>query len=124
MPKHKTNTSLAAKGALAHRLQRRTACKIQNGRQGAPKWRTGSGKVSTPKVFGHSKQLLLNKFFDPSTPSMRKGRNGGNNGKKAEKNDENSGHYVIASSQPPEHRPLERRKLLPKDIIYFLTNLS
>ena len=28
------NTSLAAKGALAHRLHRRTACKIQNGRQG------------------------------------------------------------------------------------------
>ena len=39
------NTSLAAKGALAHRLQRRTSCKIQNGRQGAPKWSTGSGKV-------------------------------------------------------------------------------
>ena len=33
------NTSLAAKGALAHHLQLRTACKIQNGRQ-------GSGKVS------------------------------------------------------------------------------
>ena len=26
---------------------------------------------------GHSKQLSLNKFFDPSTPSMRKGRDGG-----------------------------------------------
>ena len=35
--KNYKNTSLAAKGALAHRLQRRTACKIQNGRQGAPK---------------------------------------------------------------------------------------
>ena len=32
-----TNTSLAAKGALAHRLQRCTACKIQYGRQGAQK---------------------------------------------------------------------------------------
>ena len=32
-----SNTSLAAKGALANRLQRRTARKIQNGRQGAPK---------------------------------------------------------------------------------------
>ena len=32
-----SNTSLAAKGALAHRLPRRTACKIQNGRQWAPK---------------------------------------------------------------------------------------
>ena len=30
-----------------------------------------------PQVFGHSKQLSLNKFFDPSTPSMRKGREGG-----------------------------------------------
>ena len=28
------NTSLAAPGALAHRLQRRTACFIQNGQQG------------------------------------------------------------------------------------------
>ena len=27
------NTSVAAKGALAHRLQPRTACKIRNGRQ-------------------------------------------------------------------------------------------
>ena len=44
-----TNTSLAAKGALTHRLQRCTAYKIQNGRQGAPKWPTGSGKVSTLK---------------------------------------------------------------------------
>ena len=55
------NTSLAAKGPLAHRLQRCTACKI---RRGASKLPTGSGKVS--------KQLSLNKFFDPNTPSMRK----------------------------------------------------
>ena len=46
------NTSLAAKGALANCLQRRTACKIQNGRQGAPKWQRGSGKVSTPRFLG------------------------------------------------------------------------
>ena len=46
------NTSLAAKGALAHLLQRRTACKIQNGRQGAPKWPPGSGKVSNPRFLG------------------------------------------------------------------------
>ena len=32
---------------------------------------------------------------------MRKGRDGGNGGGKM---DENSGHYIIASSQPPEHR--------------------
>ena len=42
------NTSLAAKGALGHRLQHRTAYKIQNGRQGAPKW---PGKVSTPRFW-------------------------------------------------------------------------
>ena len=37
-----------------------------------------------PWVFGRSKQLSLNKFFDPSTPSMRKGCDGGNgkNGRK------------------------------------------
>ena len=69
------NTSLAAKGALANRLQRRTAYKIQNGRQGAPKWPRGSGKVPTPG-FWRSRQLLLNKFFDPSTPSLRKEDNG------------------------------------------------
>ena len=51
-------------------------CKIQNGRQGAPKWPTGSGKLS--------KQLLLNKLFDPSTPSMRKG-NSGENGEQRRK---------------------------------------
>ena len=48
------NTSLAAPGALAHRLQRRTACKIQNGRQGAPKWPTGSGKGSNPRLLAIS----------------------------------------------------------------------
>ena len=40
---------LAALGALAHRLQCRTACKIQNQRQGVPKWRTGSGKIKNQK---------------------------------------------------------------------------
>ena len=30
-----------------------------------------------PLDFGHSKQLSLNKFFDPSTPFMRKGGDGG-----------------------------------------------
>ena len=53
---------------------------------------------------------------------MRKGRDGGKTGKtekkpgekKKENTDENSGHYVIASSRPPERRPLERRTLAPK----------
>ena len=63
----------------------------------------GVWKGVYPSVFGHSKQLSLNKFFDPSTPSMRKGRDGGKNGgvktgKKGEKTDDYSGQYVIASS--------------------------
>ena len=36
-------------GALAHRLQRRAACKIKNGHQGAPIWLTGSGKGLNPR---------------------------------------------------------------------------
>ena len=31
---------------------------------------------------------------------------------KRENNDDNSGHYVIASSQPPKRWPLERRTLM------------
>ena len=40
----------------------------------------GVWKGVYPLVFGRSKQLSLNKFFDPSTPSMRKGRDGGKQG--------------------------------------------
>ena len=92
------NTSLAAKGALTNRLQRRTACKIQNGRQGAPKWQRGSGKV-----FGRSRQLSLNKFFDPSTPSMRKGRD------EEKKIEWKIMRFIVATnvvaSGPPKRRP-------------------
>ena len=66
------NTSLAAKGALDHRLQN-------------PKWLLGGPKMADgiwngarPEIVGRCRQLLLNKFFDPSTPSMRKGDDGGN----------------------------------------------
>ena len=38
-------------------------------------------------------------------------------GEKKENTDENSGHYVIASSRPPERRPLERRTLAPIHIV-------
>ena len=52
-----------------------------------------------PKVLGRSQQLLLNKFFDPSTPSMRKGRDG-ENGKKST--------FIVATnvvaSLPPKRR--------------------
>ena len=39
-------------GTLAHRLQHRTAFKIQNGYKGASKWITGSEKVSTTMFLG------------------------------------------------------------------------
>ena len=49
---------------------------------------------------------------------MRKGRDGEKKkkrgektGKKKENADENSGHYVIASSRPPERRSLVRHTL-------------
>ena len=35
------NTSLAAPGALTHRLQYRNACKIINGRKEAQRWHVG-----------------------------------------------------------------------------------
>ena len=41
-----------------------------------PKNSDGVWKGMYPQVFGRSRQLLLNKFFDPSTPSMRKGCDG------------------------------------------------
>ena len=67
-----------------------------------------------PYVLGHSRQLSLNKFLDPSTPSMRKVDDEEKKRKKRkEKNGVFSGHYVIASSLPPERRPLERRTLVP-----------
>ena len=57
--------------------------------------------------------LSLNKFFDPSAPSIIKANNVEKKGKRKEKNGVFSGHYVIASSLPPKRRPLERRTLVP-----------
>ena len=65
----KENTSLAAKGALAHRLQRRTAFKIQNGRQGA-----GTGKKRkrlTEIVVTTSLPAVDRPNADPGTPHAR-----------------------------------------------------
>ena len=56
---------------MPHCLQRRTACKIQLAALGPQNGRRGLKGVY-PSGFGHSKQLSLNKFFDPRTPSMRK----------------------------------------------------
>ena len=84
----------------------------------------GVWKSVYPQVFGRSRQLSLNKFFDPSTPSMRKARDGGkrekkkNGEKKKEKTDENSGHYVIASRwtarTPTAGTPHARANFVPE----------
>ena len=62
---------------------------------------------------GRSRQLSLNKFLDPSTPSMRKVDDGEKKKKRKEKREKYgvfSGHYVIASSLPPERpRPNDNR---------------
>ena len=102
-----SNTSLAAKGVLANRLQRRTACKIQNGRQGAPKWQRGSGKVSTPRFLGVPVNFCKISFLIRALLLWEKvateKKTGEKNGKK--KTDENSGHYVIATrSRQNENR--------------------
>ena len=70
-----------AKGALAHSLQN-------------PKWPPGGLKIADG-VFGHSKQLSLKKFFDPSTPSMRKCCDVEEKKRRKERNSENSGNGII-----------------------------
>ena len=51
----------------------------------------------------------------------KNGRGGGETGKK-EKTGDYSGHYVIASSWPPERRLLKRHLLVPKRTPYRLKN--
>ena len=64
------NTSLAAPGALAHRLQHRTTCNTSPPAESKIADRVW--KWVKPLVIGPPDQLLLHQFFDPSTPSMRK----------------------------------------------------
>ena len=66
-------------------------------------------KCVYPQVFGHFKQLSLNKFFDPSTPSMRKVDDGEKKRKKKKRKEKKKeknvvfiGHYT---SLPAVDRP-------------------
>ena len=55
-----------------------------------------------PEVFWRSDTFLLNKFFDVSTPSMRKGCGGE---KKIEKIRTSIVATNVVASRPPERRP-------------------
>ena len=61
--------------------------------------------VSTPRYFGRSKQLLLNKFFDPSTSSMRKVDDGEKKKKKKEKIMSFIVTTNVVASRPFDRRP-------------------
>ena len=71
-----------------------------------PKMADGVWKGVYPKVFGHSKQLSLNKFFDPSTPSMRKVDDG-------EKKEEKRIMMIIVATNVIATRPPGRQLLMP-----------
>ena len=51
---------------------------------GGPKMADGVWKGVQPLVIGHFEPLLLNKFFDQSTPSMRKVDDGERKNKRKE----------------------------------------
>ena len=90
-----------------------TPHRLQNPKRpsGGPKMADGVWKGVYPKVFGCSGQLLLNKFFDPSSRSMRKGRNGGEmnvgkTGEKRKKRKEKRMAFLVATtSLPAVYRP-------------------
>ena len=68
-------------GGPPHYLQHHTTLPTKSIRAaGGPKMATGVWKGVYPQVFGRSRQLLQNKFFDRSTPFMRKVDDGGNGG--------------------------------------------
>ena len=70
------NTSLAVPGDTCS--QPATPHRHQNSKwpPGGPKMANRVWKGVQLQVIGRSRQLSLNKFFDLSTPSMRKGRDG------------------------------------------------
>ena len=74
----------------------------------------GVWKGVQPKVIGHFKQLSLNKFFDTSTPSMRKGRDGEKMKNEMKKKIKTFlvATNVVASRSPNADR-LKRRPLVP-----------
>ena len=66
----------------------------------------GVWKGVYPQVLGRSRQLSLNKFFDPSTPSMRKVDDGEKKEKKKEKREKKKrmAFLVATTSLPAVYR--------------------
>ena len=96
--------------------------KIQNGRQGAPKWPTGSGKGSNPRLLAISSHFRKISFLIRALPlwekvatekKMEKMENG------MENKGRNSGHYVVAS-RPPIGDRLQRRRSCQKTMTWTL----
>ena len=73
----------------------------------------GVWKGVQPLVIGHFKQLSLNKFFDPSTPSMRKGDDGEKRGKKEKKIKTFLVATNLVASRPSKGDRLQHRPLVP-----------
>ena len=74
--------------------------------------------MADPWVLGCSRQLSLNKFFDPSAPSMRKVDDGEKKEKRKKKRKEKKiMTFIVATTSLPVDRPnadrLERRTLVP-----------
>ena len=68
--------------ATSHRLQ-------IPGRQWAAKWPTGPGNACTPRFLGVLSHFRKIRFFDQSTPSMRKVDDGEKKKKKEKENNDN-----------------------------------
>ena len=87
---------------------------------GGPKVADGVWKGVYPLVFGRSRQLSLNKFFDPSTPSMRKV----DNGKEKRKEKKKEILWVYFTSPQIKIWPLSKAKWRPKSFPSWTLDLS
>ena len=70
----------------------------------------GVWKAVYPQVLGRSRQLSLNKFFDPSTPSMRKVDDGEEKEKKEKEEKRKRMAFLVATTPlPAVYRPNDDR---------------
>ena len=77
-----------------------------------------------PFVIGRSESLSLNKFFDPSTPSMRECRDGKNRGKSEEEKNNNGKKILTEMLLPFDHLMVTDCKADRSCQDLFTSNLS